>query len=274
MRTANGDVPAVNDTTDISAELREHDVIIDEAGNYLVEGVDATNSIIVETGDVNLTIKDVTINAADEPAISVNIGTTLNLEVSGDNVLTGAAGFAGVFVEPAYDSNWNFDGNIRVMGMDIQDVINTDKPLSTPFAELHGNWATLYPSPISVKYEWVGDVKPSDVKLPEAEFLVKGKQYYAKGQQVTGEDLIFDGWYTDPECTVPFVDGTKLDGSITLYGRWKAIEKATQKQEVSNSSVEVSNPQTGDNIRLWLTLFKISMLGFVSCIFVLKEKTS
>ncbi len=37
----------------------------------------------------------------------------------------------------------------------------------------------------------------------------------------TAEGFTFKGWYTDPELTTPFADGTTVSSDMTLYGSWE-----------------------------------------------------
>lgn len=123
--------------------------------------------------------------------------------------------------------DWKFDSEQKLMTLNIEELGNTVSYLNTPFSELHGNWATLNPAPISIVYEWVGE-GPSDVNPPETEFVVKGTEYYAKKQDPSEENYVFDGWYTDSDCTKKFEDGTVLEVSIVLYGKW--VSKSTDSE--------------------------------------------
>lgn len=135
------------------------------------------------------------------------------------------------------DVNWTFDGGAQQMTLDVEGVVTTDEPLNTPFSELHGNWATLYPAPIYVRYEWVGPIRPGDVEPPATEFLVKGTEYTAQPQDPTGEGYVFDGWYLDAEATMPFTSGT-LYQNTTLYGQWRAAGGLTVAKSVTGSDGE------------------------------------
>lgn len=137
--------------------------------------------------------------------------------------------------------SWELIGSEKLMDMDIDVVTNVpEKSLDTPFSKLHGNWATLYPAPIHITYEWVGSIKPSDVTPPTTDFVVKGTEYFAKSQDPTSFDYFFDGWYTDPLCTNKFIDGTEINKHIILYGRW--IEG---KPEVETGNLKVTKMVTG-----------------------------
>ena len=41
-----------------------------------------------------------------------------------------------------------------------------------------------------------------------------------KNPKVEGGAFTFAGWYSDPECTIPFAWGETLDSDITLYAKW------------------------------------------------------
>lgn len=95
---------------DSSDDLKLKDVVITEDGDYEISDIDNTeHSIIIEEGiTANLTITNVNITSKTKPAIWVKTGATLNLTVEGTNTLTGGPGFAGINVEPAYDSTWHY----------------------------------------------------------------------------------------------------------------------------------------------------------------------
>lgn len=144
---------------------------------------------------------------------------------------------------------WELNGDQVKFTFDDTRVSSID-PLYYPFtgsnqvgeSALHGNWATLCPPIIGVWYEWVGDSRPQDVNPPDMEYVMKGSAYTAKQQAPTGEELVFDGWYTDAECTTKFVDGTALSESITLYGRWipKAEGSLTVSKQVTGTAADLS----------------------------------
>jgi hypothetical protein len=89
-------------------------------GGYAVEQANTettNNTIVIESGNIDMTIRGLNVEATNTPAIWVKAGATLNLTVEGDNALTGGSyanadgigGFAAICVEPAYDVDWNYD---------------------------------------------------------------------------------------------------------------------------------------------------------------------
>lgn len=100
---------------------------------------------------------------------------------------------------------------------------------------------------VNVDYKYVGDAKPDGAVPPAADNdLEDGSAYTGKTVDVP-EGWTFDGWYTDEACTTKWVDGTALDGSMTLYGKWsKKPEKSGEKGDKPNKSRDKKLPQTGD----------------------------
>lgn len=76
--------------------------------------------------------------------------------------------------------------------------------------------------PICISYQWVSMDNPTDVASPANDYIRTGRAYTAKAQQNSHQGYTFDGWYTDEQCTQPFVDGTVLNTDTVLYGRWEA----------------------------------------------------
>ena len=80
------------------------DVVISEAGDYVISGSTSSNNITVNsgiTGDVNLTLNGVSIDVSstnNKSALSVGENSTVNLTLAGDNTLRSANFRAGVQV--------------------------------------------------------------------------------------------------------------------------------------------------------------------------------
>ena len=83
------------------------------------------------------------------------------------------------------------------------------------------DWMTYVPA-VKIQYQWVSTDNPTDVTPPANDYIRTGRAYTAKAQQNSHQGYIFDGWYTDTTCTVPYVNGTVLNTDTVLYGRWKA----------------------------------------------------
>ena len=90
----------------------------------------------------------------------------------------------------------------------------------SPFALLYEK---EIPQDNKIHYEWIGTDKPSDVLPPEDEHIRKGTAYTSQKQEDTAENYIFEGWFTDEDCSNKYIDGTTLNTDIILYGKWIAV---------------------------------------------------
>ena len=111
---------------------------------------------------------------------------------------------------------------------------------------------------VRVDYDYVGDA-PEGAILPDPDLdLEPGAAYDAAAQEGV-EGWTFDGWYVDEDCTVKWVDGDELPGSMTLFGKWtkdpepEKPEPTTPDKPAPASPVKVApaatttaTPQTGD----------------------------
>ena len=88
--------------------------------------------------------------------------------------------------------------------------------------------------PICISYQWVSMDNPTDVAPPANDYIRTGRAYTAKAQQNSHQGYTFDGWYTDEECTQPFVDGTVLNTDTVLYGHWTRLDTKTVTFKVQN----------------------------------------
>ena len=88
--------------------------------------------------------------------------------------------------------------------------------------------------PICISYQWVSMDNPTDVASPANDYIRTGRAYTAKAQQNSHQGYTFDGWYTDEECTQPFVDGTVLNTDTVLYGHWTRLDTKTVTFKVQN----------------------------------------
>ncbi|WP_432291344.1 InlB B-repeat-containing protein [Olsenella uli] len=121
------------------------------------------------------------------------------------------------------------------------------------------------------------------------DYIRNGAAYTAKVQQNTHQGYIFDGWYTDERCTLPYKDGTVLNTDTILYGKWtKDSETPNQpsKPEApvtpnqpstpdvpSSPSAQDQLPQTGDpmNSTLLISLMGLSLAGLLGSLVVAKK---
>ncbi len=97
-------------------------------------------------------------------------------------------------------------------------------------------------------YTFNGKV-PSGAKLPPNATMLPGTPYNAIMPEVPS-GYKFDGWYLDPQMTIKFKDGMKIDADTYLYGQWIALDPVVP---------------TGDNscMGVWAMLTLVSCAGFV-----------
>lgn len=82
---------------------------------------------------------------------------------------------------------------------------------------LYGKWEMIK---IEVTYEWVSE-GPDDVLPPDKDTINAGTNYDSRSQNQTSEEgWIFEGWFTDEDCTTLYTDGTILNEDTVLYGKW------------------------------------------------------
>lgn len=72
---------------------------------------------------------------------------------------------------------------------------------------------------LHVDYAYVGDA-PEEAQLPASATGLASGTAFAAAEQQPVDGWTFDGWYVDEACTTKWVDGTVLDASMTLYGKW------------------------------------------------------
>ena len=117
---------------------------------------------------------------------------------------------------------------------------------------------------VRVDYDYVGDA-PEGAILPDPDLdLEPGAAYDAAAQEGV-EGWTFDGWYVDEDCTVKWVDGDELPGSMTLFGKWTkdpepekpepttpdkpapaSPDKPASPVKVAPAATTTATPQTGD----------------------------
>ncbi len=135
------------------------------------------------------------------------------------------------FDEAGVDWNMETFGYVTFeeLGIDLDNGADHDFKLA--FMERGGSASNLMIEMnmelrASVDYEIVGDVEPdpsiTDPVPVEDDLFCIGDSYTAQpGLTTSDSGYTFSGWYTDPECTDPWVDGTALSAeNTTLYGRW------------------------------------------------------
>lgn len=72
---------------------------------------------------------------------------------------------------------------------------------------------------LHVDYAYVGDA-PAEAQLPAPATGLATNEAFTAAEQQAVDGWTFDGWYVDEACTTKWVDGTVLDASMTLYGKW------------------------------------------------------
>lgn len=107
------------------------DDLIGGSGNYTLTGsTDTINHILIKSGTINITLKDLTVSTAGmsigegddktlqfAPAIKVEAGATVNFTLEGNNSLTSKnAEYAAINVEAGAEININGDGTLNAVG--------------------------------------------------------------------------------------------------------------------------------------------------------------
>ena len=81
----------------------------------------------------------------------------------------------------------------------------------------------------------------------------------------TVEGYEFKGWYTDTEYKNEFLADTEITEDTTIYAYFVEI--------VEDTTPDINNPQTGDNVLVFFLVGLISLIGFVSgSIYFLKHQ--
>ena len=107
----------------------------------------------------------------------------------------------------------------------------TDSGCTTKYTEgtkiykdtlLYGKW-TKKPC---ISYEFIGDI-PDGKEPPASELGLPGANYDPSSVDVPPTHT-FDGWYLDPDCTIPFVPGSPVNDDTVLYGKWTRKDGAAE----------------------------------------------
>ena len=110
------------------------------------------------------------------------------------------------------------------------------------------DWMTYVPA-VKIQYQWVSTDNPTDVTPPADDYVRNGTAYTAKVQQDTNQGYVFDGWYTDEQCTLSYTDGTVLDTDTTLYGKWTVARVCVHYEWVSTDNPSDVTPPADDYVR-------------------------
>lgn len=65
-----------------------------------------------------------------------------------------------------------------------------------------------------------------DIQLPSPQEVVIGTAFTAAVPE-TAEGWNFEGWFTDRQCTIPWVDGTVINEDLDLFGKWTEVAKTS-----------------------------------------------
>lgn len=133
--------------------------------------------------------------------------------------------------------------NLTVTGTGAENAVNVTKEENTTLAI-----ENLYEMiTVNVNYVYV-DI--DDNLVPEGAIVPEGDKDLLYGSSYTTENLknanevegyVFNGWYLDEACTIPFEDITSLTEDTTLYGYWTAI------RDEESSDVETSDDGSSDD---------------------------
>lgn len=108
-------------------------------------------------------------------------------------------------------------------------------------------------------YAYVGEA-PSEAQLPAPMTgLANTAGVNARVQQPV-DGWTFDGWYVDEACTTKWVDGTVLDASMTLYGKWTKDPEPAPAPE----SQEPTKPSSTTTTTVTKTTKKVPATGDVT----------
>jgi len=90
----------------------------------------------------------------------------------------------------------------------------------------------------------------------EEEYITQGEEAQRPDDPVRS-GYTFLGWYTDPECTVPYDFDAPVTGDLSLYARWEANPAPNPAPSPSDDV-----PPTGDNRQpqIWFALLCVSPL--------------
>lgn len=94
-----------------------------------------------------------------------------------------------------------------------------------------------------------------DIQLPSPQEVVLGTAFTAAVPE-PAEGWNFEGWFTDRQCTVPWVDGTVVNADLDLFGKWTEIAKTSNINFRYTSNSEDESAALPDDI-VWPSNTKI-----------------
>lgn len=125
---------------------------------------------------------------------------------------------------------------------------------NTPDAEpsISGADITLYP--VVANAHWITYHSQGGSVVDPAYVLTGNKT--VRPEDPTRQGYTFDGWYTNPECTIPFTFGNELNENVDLYAKWNPgqshytvvywLENANDDGYTYDSKVEKTGPTGTD----------------------------
>ena len=124
---------------------------------------------------------------------------------------------------------------------DFEEPLTEDK-------DVYGKWEKRT---VTVKFENNDHgEKPEDEEL-EPDSVVPQPS-------IDDKEYVFEGWYLDPELTIPWDFDTPVDEDITLYAKWTRVE----------------SPQTFDSIILYVIVGIVSVVGLIGIIFIARKQNN
>lgn len=191
-------------------------------------GEDDTQNIWFESVDADR--QDVHIRVENQRSVTVSyafgIGEHPAVQLPADSIIAkGTTGFKPEMPKEAAGyifKGWYYEQNCE-NPFDEKEAIEED-------LILYGKWI---PETVNVEYHWVeGTETPADAKLPKKQ-TVRKEQPYTAERVTTSENWIFKGWYTDPDCTTAYVDGTTLHDDLDLYGQWQKVDAVLRSADLT-----------------------------------------
>jgi len=170
-------------------------VVRGDASLVLPAGAQVNNNRAALAGD------DVYVEEGGSLRLSAaNAGTELN-------AFDGCAHAIDAWYDDSADARWSADA--------------AEKNHAVPVAagEHAGVVALKAAHGLHVDYAYVADA-PEEAQLPASAIGLATDEAFTAAEQQAVDGWTFDGWYVDEACTTKWVDGTVLDASMTLYGKW------------------------------------------------------
>lgn len=196
---------------------KEINVALTGASTYKVSVSGANGAIVTTTaGETKSEFSAGEKFIVKVPASSVTKTTNVDVNVSSNASITKA------YIYSPGDESYQKVATLYTDEVKLEKTITLTATVKTPGK----------PS-VCVEYVIVGNVIPD----PALTDPTPGKNCYDKGTKYTQESVLttrqktckFKGWYTKESLTGKWIDGTKLDKDLILYGAWDC-EKGTTIQ--------------------------------------------